>query len=642
MNEKYLRQLSISFPTIKSASAEIINLSANLNLPKGTEHFVSDIHGEFEAFSHIIKNSSGNIRRKIDDEFNDELDDKQKRLLGTLIYYPEEKLDLIEKSNDNIFDFYRWALYCLIRVARRTATKYTREKLKKAVKPEYEYIVEELLNERDDTSAKELYYKGIIEAIISTDSSREYIVVLSRLIQHLSIDRLHIIGDVFDRGSNAEGVMDLLCKYHSVDIEWGNHDIEWMGAACGSLACIASVIRICVKYGNLKTLENGYGISLVPLVTFALDKYKNDPCDIFKIKMDNLRDSKVYSKVHKAIAIILLKLEGDISRRHPEFEMQNRVLLDKLDLTKGIIDIDGREYELKDNNFPTLDINNPFKLSDDEQYVMDKLLESFLSSEKLQRHVDALYNRGSMYRVYNGNLLFHGCIPLNENGRCMYVNIDGKKVKGKELFETLERLARNARYSKNKHDKEYGLDVMYFMWASPVSPLFGKEKMATFERYFLNNDEIKYEAKNSYYTYYYDPVVVKRIFDEFNIDFKTGHIINGHVPVKLGSSPIHCGGRVIIIDGGFSKAYQPVTGIAGYTLVSNSHCLKLVSHKPFISTSDAIINETNIHSDSELISVFPTRQRVLDTDKGKDMVERINDLNELIECYKNGSIHEHQ
>ena len=643
-SQKYLKLLSNTFPTARKAASEIINLSANLNLPKGTEHFISDIHGEYEAFNHILKNGSGSISKKVDDELGGELTQKQKKSLCTLIYYPEEKLELIEKTEKDFYGWCKQTLLYLIRITRRMVSKYNRIKVKAAVKPEYWYIIAELLSERAEVPDKKLYYGEIIQAIIETESAKAYISEFCRLIQTLAIERLHVLGDIFDRGNGAEHVMERLIGYHSVDIEWGNHDVEWMGAACGSHACIASVIRLAVKNGNLNTIENGYGINLVPLISFAIETYANDPCEPFVMDSDNENEKYIYTKVHKAITIILLKLEGQLGKKHTEFGMANRCILENINKQNGTVTIDGKEYKLLDKNFPTLQSDNPYSLTAEEEEVMRHLEASFAQSERLQRHVEFLYNRGSTYRIYNGNLLYHGCVPFNGEGDFLSVTLDGKEVKGKALFDELEKWARIARYSKVKKARDYGKDVLYYMWACPSSPLFGKEKMATFERYFLSDESAKEERKNSYYTVYNDSEKVKMIFDEFGLDFASGHIINGHVPVKVrqGQRPVHCNGKVIIIDGGFSEVYRDVTGIAGYTLVFNSHGLKLVAHEPFVSVNDAVLNESDIHSVTEVVDTTNNRLRIADTDKGREMQELISDLKELIICYKCGILKEHQ
>ena len=643
-DNKYLRQLSVQFPTAHAAAAEIINLSSVLNLPKGTEHFISDIHGEYDSFQHVLRNASGSIAKKIEDEFGDELTGAEKRTFATLIYYPEEKIELIEATCPDFSAWCKRMLFLLIRMTRRTAFKYNRTKLKRALSPDYEYIIEELLTERAEVSDKEAYYNGIIDAILETESAKSFIIVFCRLIQHLAIERLHILGDIFDRGANPHLVMDRLQTYHSVDVQWGNHDIEWMGAACGSALCEASVVRICLRYGNLSLLEEGYGINLIPLVTFAMNEYRDDPSTLFAVSEREDIDGATLAKMHKAITVIQLKLEGRLSARRPEFSMQGRIFLDKIDYDRGIVRIDGREYPLLDTSFPTVDREHPYELTEGEKKVCEKLRTAFLASEKLQRHVEFLFARGSMFRVYNGNLLYHGCVPLNRDGSFKAAIIGGEEVRGKALYEALERWARKGRYSKDKAEKEYGLDVMYFIWSNEKSPLYGKDKMTTFERYFLKDELAKQEEKNPYYAFIEREETVKKIFDEFGIDFQTGHIINGHIPVKKkkGESPVHCNGKVIIIDGGFSAPYQKVTGIAGYTLVFDSRLLKIVAHEPFVSIGEAIATECDIRSEVEIITKTEGRLKVADTDRGREMQERIADLKDLIAAYKAGLIREHQ
>lgn len=640
--QKFLRLLSNRYPTVNSAAAEIINLSSMLNLPKGTEHFISDIHGEFTSFQHVLKNGSGSIARKIAEEFGNELTATEKRALATLVYYPEEKLELTESNIDYFDEWCKQNITRLIRVTARMASKYTRTKLRAATPSEFEYIIEELLAGREDVPDKDLYYSEITDAIIETGRAKAFITVVCRLIQHLAIDRLHVIGDIYDRGSGAVKVMDRLEKYHSVDVEWGNHDVVWMGAACGSAVCAANVVRVCVKYNNLSTLEDGYGINLVPLVKFALDVYGDDECRAFDCDGDNA--DRTSARVHKAITVIQMKLEGQLSLRRKEFNMEKRVFLDKIDYSKGVVTIGGRTYELTDKNFPTVDPENPYKLTEEEAEVMSMLTNAFAQSEKLRRHVDFLYSHGSMYRIYNGNLLYHGCIPMDKNGNFIKAEIGGVKVGGKALYDELEKQLRKARFSHSASEKAYALDVAWFVWSNERSPLFGKDKMATFERYFLSDKASRKEEKNAYYSLIDDEKTVKKIFDEFGINFESGHIINGHVPVKLkdGESPRHANGKVLIIDGGFSDAYRKVTGIAGYTLVSNSRGMKLVALEPFVSKEDAVKNEYDIKFSETLVNYEASRKRIADTDKGAEMKETISDLKKLMDAYKRGDIRERE
>lgn len=643
-NYKVIKQLAKQYPTIAAASTEIINLKSILNLPNGTEHFITDIHGEYEQFNHVIKNGSGAIRRKIDDEFGNTLRDKDKKSLATLIYYPEEKLAVVAHEEDNIDDWYKITLHRLVQITKRVASKYTRSKVRKALPKDFAYIIEELITEKAEVQDKEGYYNEIINTIIRIDRSREFIIAICNLIQRLVVDHLHIVGDIFDRGPGPNIIMDTLMHYHSVDVQWGNHDIEWMGAASGSTACICNVIRFAVKYGNLSTLEEGYGINLVPLATFAMETYKDTDCSLFEIKYNdeyNTKDLELDMKMHKAITIIQLKLEGQLVMRRPEFNMQDRLLLDKIDFENGTVKINGKNYKMKDMDFPTIDPANPYQLTAEEEEVVDRLLHAFNHCEKLQKHVRFLFSKGGMYKIYNGNLLYHGCVPLNEDGSFSEVDIEGKKYKGRSLYDVLEKYARKAYYSVNdKAEKKLGQDIMWYIWCGPQSPVFGKDKMATFESYFLDDEKLKKETKNSYYRLYENEDVLNNILNEFGLDVEHSHIVNGHVPVeaKKGDSPIKCGGKLLVIDGGFSKAYQNKTGIAGYTLVANSHGMWIVAHEPFTSKEQAVINETDIVSDSLLVESYSRRHLVADTDIGKEIIESIYYLDMLLEAYKNGSM----
>ena len=642
-DEKYLKLLSVQYPSAALAAQQIIKLSSILNLPKGTEHFVSDIHGEADSFLHVLKNGSGSIRKKIDDEFSDELSEGEKRELATLVYYPEEKLEIAESEKSDFDAWCRKEILRLIRMTRRIASKYSKDKLKNALPAEFEYIMEELLTEKAEIPDKEAYYNEILRAIIKTRRAKDIIVSFCRLAQRLAVERLHVIGDIYDRGAGAVTVMDALENYHSVDIQWGNHDISWMGAASGSDICIANVVRISAKYGNLSTLEDGYGINLIPLERFAFDVYKDDRCERFLPETaEDADERKMTAKIHKAIAVIQLKLEGLLAQRRPEFHLSERVFLDKIDHERKTVCIGGKTYSLVDDYFPTVNPDNPYELSEGEKRVCAKLREAFHGSEKLRRHVEFLFSRGSMYRIYNGNLLYHGCVPLDRDGSFRRVEIAGKIYFGKSLYDALEGWIRKGRYSTDERERQYGRDIMWFVWSNENSPLYGKDKMTTFERYFLADKESYAEEKNAYYRLCDDEETVERIFREFGIDPDKGHIINGHVPVKVkkGESPVHCGGKVIIIDGGFSRAYQKVTGIAGYTLVSDSRTAKLIAHEPFVSTQEAVLNERDIHSASEVIRKSETRLRVKDTDTGREMEERIADLEKLLEAYRCGALKE--
>ncbi|MDY2613368.1 MAG: fructose-1,6-bisphosphatase [Lachnospiraceae bacterium] len=642
---RYLERLSQLYPTIAKASTEIINLQAILNLPKGTEHFLTDIHGEYEAFSHVLKNGSGSVRRKIDDVFGNTMSSRDKQTLATLIYYPKEKMDRIKKEEENMEDWYKITLYRLIEICKCAASKYTRSKVRKALPADFAYVIEELITEKADISDKESYYNAIVSTIIRIGRAEEFIIALSELIQRLTVDHLHIVGDIFDRGPGPHIIMDKLMEYHSIDIQWGNHDVLWMGAAAGQRGCIANVIRICARYGNLDILEDAYGINLLPLATFALNVYKDDPCECFQLKADSGHtpgEKLMNIKMHKAISIIQFKVEGQIIKKNPGFKMEQRNLLHHIDYEAGTIELDGKTYELLDKNFPTIDPKKPYALTKEEEDIMERLERAFLNCEKLQRHMRFLLNKGGLYKVYNNNLLYHGCVPLNEDGSLKNVRIYGHSYKGKGLYEVLESYVRKGFYALDGKEKERGKDMMWYIWLSENSPLFGKDKMATFERYFLAEKETHKEKKNPYYCLLENEKVVNRIMDEFGLQNECRHIINGHVPVKTknGESPIKCGGKVLVIDGGFSRAYQKETGIAGYTLIYNSYGLILAAHEPFESTEAAIEKESDIHSDSIVVKRVLERKLVGDTDVGKDLKEQIEDLECLLEAYRSGKIAE--
>lgn len=639
---KYLRSLSHQYPTIAAASTEIINLQAILSLPKGTEHFLTDIHGEYEQFNHVLKNGSGSVRRKIDEEFGITLSNKDKKSLATLIYYPKEKLDLVLQEEENIEDWYKITLHRLVQITKRVSSKYTRSKVRKALPKDFAYVIEELITEKAEIQDKEAYYNEIIHTIIRIDRAQEFIVALSELIQRMVIDHLHIVGDIFDRGPGPHIILDTLSRYHSVDIQWGNHDIVWMGAAAGSLVCIANVIRLSARYGNLDTLEEGYGINLIPLATFALEAYGETDCSAFSIKYNtdyNTKDLSLDMKMHKAISILQFKLEGNLIMRRPEFQMEDRLLLDKVDYENKTVTIGGQVYHMKDVDFPTVDPANPYALTPEEEQVMERLRQAFVKCDKLQSHVRLLFARGSLYKVYNSNLLYHGCVPLDENGNFKSVTIDGVSYRGKALYDVLEQYARKGYYSRNNpSEMQKGQDMIWYIWAGPNSPVFGKDKMATFERYLVEEKEIQAEHKNSYYRLLDNEDIINKILEEFGLSTIHSHIVNGHVPVELkkGDSPIKCGGKLLIIDGGFSKAYQGKTGIAGYTLVANSHGMRLVAHEPFESMEAAIRRESDIFSDSVILETSNTRISVADTDIGAELRESIHQLEELLKAYREG------
>ena len=644
MELKYLKSLARQYPNIAAASTEIINLQAILNLPKGTEHFLTDIHGEYEQFAHVLKNGSGAVRRTIDEVFENALSNKDKKSLATLIYYPVEKLDIVIIEEDNIEDWYKITLHRLVQITKKVASKYTRSKVRKALPKDFAYIIEELITEKADISDKEGYYNEIIHTIIRIGRAQDFIIALSNLIQRLVIDHLHIVGDIFDRGPGPHIILDTLINYHSVDIQWGNHDILWMGAACGQLACIATVIRIAARYGSLDTLEDGYGINLIPLATFALDTYSNTNCDTFSIKYNtdyNTKDLSLDMKIHKAIAIMQFKLEGQVIMKHPEFLMDDRLLLDKIDYEKKTVMAYGKEYPMNDTDFPTIDPKNPYALTPDEEQVMERIRQAFLKCEKLQKHVRFLYSNGGLYKVYNSNLLYHGCMPMDGEGNFLSVDVDGKDYQGKQLYDILDNYARKGYYAKNDPaEMRKAQDYIWYIWAGPNSPVFGKDKMTTFERYFIEDKETHKETKNAYYSLLDHEDILNKILDEFELDTRKSHIVNGHVPVELkkGESPIKCDGKLLIIDGGFSKAYQSKTGIAGYTLVANSHGMRLVAHEPFESMEAAVLHESDIFSDSTVIEVAPVRIRVSDTDIGRELKDQIKQLELLLQAYRDGII----
>ena len=645
---KYLSILAEKFPTIQSVCTEIINLEAILNLPKGTEHFLSDLHGEYESFLHILKNASGVIKTKIDEIFKNVMTQDERRRLATLIYYPKEKLELIKKETENMDEFYRITLYRLIKICTVVGSKYSRSKVRKAIPKEYQYIIDELLHSNQNSYDKDIYYDKIIDSIISLGRADAFIIAISNLIQQLAVDHLHIIGDIYDRGPGPHIIIDELMKYHSIDIQWGNHDIIWMGASAGSEACIFNVVRICARYNNLDILEEGYGINIRTITEFAMEEYGKEGSSIFTPKNIDEKDSKfdqrVMEKTQQAAAIIQFKLEGKIIKRHPEYNMEDRLLLDKINYKKGKITIDGKTYHLIENYFPTIDPENPYELSAKEEEVVKKLVKSFKNSEKLQRHIQFLYSKGNIYKIYNNNLLIHGCVPMDKNGEFVTTNVNGVELKGKNYLDYVEKIAREGYFETEGSEKrENGKDFLWYLWCGKNSPIFCKDKMKTFERYYLEEKETWEEIKNPFYNFENDENVSVKVLREFGIDPKKGHIICGHIPVKFkaGESPIKASGKLFIIDGGLSKAYQKTTGIAGYTLRYSSYGLTLVAHEPFTSRENAIINETDLHSEKQLVEKVE-RKRIKDTDKGKELMAQIADLEKLLEAYKSGAISEYQ
>jgi fructose-1,6-bisphosphatase-3 len=641
---RYLKSLSNQYPTVASAATEIINLQAILSLPKGTEHFITDIHGEYDQFQHVMRNGSGAIKRKIEEEFGNAISAGEKKAIATLIYYPEQKLEQVLRTEDNMEDWYKVTLYRLIRICKSASSKYTRSKVRKALPRDFAYVLEELLTGRQDVTDQEAYYNEIINSVIRTGRASELVIAFCNLIRRLVVDHLHVVGDIFDRGPYPNLVMDTLMKHHSVDIQWGNHDVYWMGAAAGNQACICNAIRNSAKYGNLDLLEDGYGINLVPLARFAMNRYENDNCSCFKLDYRedeyDVRDAFLDEKMHKAITVMQFKLEGQLIKRHPEFQMEQRLLLDKIDIEKGTVRIEGVEYPIKDTNFPTVDWEDPYRLSPDEEEVMERLTTAFLNCEKLQKHVRFLYTQGSLYKVYNGNLLYHGCVPMNADGTFAKVNVYGKEYAGKALYDVLENYARKGYYAIDPEEKRKGQDILWFIWENQNSPVFGKAKMTTFERYFVADKKTHDEPKNPYYQLLEDEEVVNRILAEFGLTGSEAHIINGHIPVeaKRGESPVKCNGKLLIIDGGFSKAYQSKTGIAGYTLIYNSYGLVLAAHEPFESVDKAVQEGSDIVSHTVLVQHTVKRKMVADTDIGRALRETIRDLEVLLAAYREGTI----
>ena len=647
---KYLKLLSKSFPTIASASTEIINLKAILHLPKGTEHFLADIHGEAEAFQHVLKNASGTIRTKVDEIFGQTLRDNQKKELCTLIYYPYEKLRLVKKVETDMSEWYVVTLNKLVRVLDTVTSKYTRSKVRKSLPPKYEYIIQELLHESTVNRHKSAYISVIIESIITTGNADEFIAAMCESIQRLVIDHLHIVGDVFDRGEGAHLIMDTLCDYHNFDFQWGNHDILWMGAAVGNKASMANLLRIAMRYGNLATLEDGYAINLLPLARFAMEVYENDPCSEFQPKL--LSNNKTYddksvqllSQMQKAISIIQFKLEHEIIERRPEFDMESRNLLHRINFDKNSVTLpDGSVHKMKDTNFPTIDPKDPYKLTKDETDLVEKLTHSFLQSEKLKKHLNCLYSKGSMYLTINQNLLYHASIPLDKDGNFKKITIQGKDYSGKQFMDKLDRLIRAANFEKDDLVlKEFALDYMWYLWCGKDSPLFDKSKMTTFERYFIADKETHTEEKGYYFKYQNKRETCEMILKEFGLEGPDTHIINGHVPVKAvkGEKPMRAEGKLIVIDGGFSRAYQSSTGIAGYTLIFNSQGIQLVQHEPFESAKAVIERGSDIQSVTVIREFISNRMLVKDTDNGKILASQIDDLKKLLDAYRLGLIKE--
>ena len=702
-DERYLRLLSEKFPNAQAVVTELINLRAILSLPKGTEHFVSDLHGESSAFIHMIKNASGVVRKKVDEVYGQGTMDKgqgtmglseeEKRALCALIYYPDERIELIKKyyqetppqasaqGSENqetppqpsaqgkeeqgkyvdlfrlnsqisnlptLRDWYVRRLNQVVHIARAVTIKYSRSKVHRLLPNDYAYVIGELLFESSlEQKDRQSYYNAIIEAIIETGCADQLIIAISYLIHSLTIDKLHIVGDIFDRGPGASKILDVLSTIRDYDIQWGNHDIEWMGAMAGNMALLATVLRVSIRYANIETLEEGYGINLLPLASFAMSIYGDDPCSLWQTKdFENnprlTRSAQLMAKMHKAISIIQFKLEGQTVLRHPEWHMDHRALLDKIDLEKGTITIDGKTYELQDKNLPTIDPANPYALSKYEQDLMDQLWRSFRKSEKMQRHLRMLYEHGSLYLVRNGFLLYHAAIPLNADGSFTEADVCGIRVSGKALMDRTDEIIRRAYYGEGQA-KQDALDYLLYLWEGENSPLYNKDKMTTFERYFIDDKDIQHEQKGAYFTLADDEQVCNKILREFGLNHENGRIVNGHVPVRTikGETPIRANGKRFVIDGGFSKPYQEKTGIAGYTLIYNSHGIQLVEHESFESREQAILSGSDIHSRTLLQDFSDHRIRIQDTDKGKELLQQFDALEQLLAAYRSGEMAQH-
>ena len=647
---RYLNMLARQYPTVQAASAEIINLQAILNLPKGTEHFISDVHGEYEAFLHILNSCSGVVKEKVDELFLTRLTQAERSQLATLIYYPREKLERIRRDTDNLQEWYRITLYQLVELCRLVTAKYSRSKVRKALPKDYSYIIEELLHTHREEIDKRDYFENIINAIIDTDQAPGFIEAVCGLIKRMAVDHLHIVGDIFDRGPRADIIMDSLLNYHSVDVQWGNHDILWMGAASGSRTLVATVLANSIHYNNLEVVETGYGISLRPLSVFANEVYRDCEVGRFAVKLTGddaaaytEKDKLLSARMHKAITVILFKLEGQKILRHPEYGMEDRLLLDKIDYANRSITISGVTYPLEDCDFPTVDPADPYALTAEEEAVINQLTTSFRLSEKLQRHIRFLYTKGSIYKVYNGNLLFHGCIPMTPEGELMTFTIGGKARKGREFLDYADTAARKAYYQEpGSPERQDSMDFLWWLWAGRNSPIFGRDRMTTFERRLIKDESSWTEPKNAYYTLYNDPEVCAALLREFQLEGPHCHIINGHVPVKArkGESPIKGGGKLIVIDGGFCKAYQPTSGIAGYTLIYNSRCMRIAAHQPFAGRKNAIENNLDIDSTTTVFERMDARMKVAETDMGRQIQERIDGLQELLKAYTSGEVAE--
>lgn len=637
----YLKLMSREYPTLESASSEIVNLMAICGLPKGTEYFFSDLHGEYEAFIHLLRSSSGIIREKIKETFGHIISEEDEIQLANLIYYPDRQIAKLKQEQNYTEDWQRIALYRLVQICKEVSSKYSRSKVRKKMPPEFAYAIDELLHVDYNDDNKKVYYSEIIRSIIDTQMADSFIIALCRLIQNLTIDNLHIIGDIFDRGPRADIIMEELMQFHDVDIQWGNHDISWMGAATGNLACICNVLRIAISYNSFDVLEDGYGINLRPLSMFAAKVYQDDPCTRFmpKILDENIYDAVdpgLAAKMHKAIAVIQFKVEGAMIKRHPEYEMDNRVLLSGVDFEKGTVAIEGKTFPMLDMNFPTVDPKNPLELSRGEKELLRTLQASFKHGELLHKHVRFLYSHGAIYKCYNSNLLYHGCIPMKKDGSFDTITMNGVSYGGKELMDFFNQQVQNAYFMpEGTPGKEQAMDMMWYLWCGAKSPVFGKDKMTTFEHYFVEDKSTYKEVMNPYYQLSLKEEFCNRLLEEFGLPVEGSHIINGHVPVKLkdGEKPMKAGGKLFIIDGGLSKAYQSTTGIAGYTLIYNSHHLALAEHRPFDPKKESTPKVS-------VVEKVKSRVMVADTDKGKELKGQIADLKELVAAYREGTIKE--
>ena len=647
---KYLQLLSEQYPTVQAAGTEIIKLQAILNLPKGTEHFMSDIHGEYDAFLHILNSCSGEVKEKLKEVYGSTMSQRERNDLATLIYYPKAKMALVADEEEDMDEWYRITLHRLIQVCRYVSIKHTRNKVRSFMPEGYEEIIDELVHLRDEDGSKRYHFENLINSIIAIGQAADVIHAICSVIKALTVDHLHIVGDIFDRGPRADIVMDSLMNCNSVDIQWGNHDILWMGAASGSRTLVATVLSNSIRYNNLDVIETGYGISLRPLSIFANEVYRDCDTSQFGVKLTGSdadqyteKDKLLSARMYKAITMILFKLEGAKVLRRPEYGMEDRALLHRIDYTNKTINLGGTVYPLKDVDFPTVDPENPYELTPEESHVINQLTDSFLHSEKLQRHTRFLYSKGALYKVHNGNLLFHGCIPMNPDGSLMHFTIGGKDQYGREFMDYADKTARKAYYAKRgTPEREFGMDFLWWLWAGRNSPIFGRDRMTTFERRFIADESTWTEPKNAYYSYYHDPAICDMLLREFDLSGKHCHIINGHVPVKAkkGESPIKGGGKLIVIDGGFSKAYQPTSGIAGYTLIFSSRHFRIVSHQPFAGKYEAIHKNHDIDNDSQIFERMNTRMKVIETDQGRVLHEKVNDLMDLLEAFRSGAVAE--